>query len=170
MFARVVAAGVDEDIPAVVGRADPESVDTVSDYQLGQTHSQDGPKPPGHIVAARGHVHVRSGSMDPYIGDRLRLLEDAIDPFRCLVRGGGLENLSDLLAKVAHRHEVGFDPARGLAHFGSVEELLELNQVKRLCPIHHIEAVGEVLGQLEGKICVMRKIHLTPYLPVVICK
>jgi hypothetical protein len=159
----VIAAGVDEDIPAIVRRADPEPVDTVSDYQLGQTHSQDGPKPPGHIVAPRSHVHVWSGSMDPHIWNRLRLLEDAIDPLCRLVRGGGLENLSDLLAKMAHRHEVGFDPTRGVAHLGSVEELLELNQVKRFFPVHHIEAVGEVLGQLEWKICVMRKIHLTPY-------
>lgn len=115
-------------------------------------------------------MHVRSGSMDSNVGDRLGVLEDAIDPHRCLLGGGGFEHFSNLLTEVAERHQVGFNRPGGLLHLRSVEELLESGEVKGFLAVHHVEAVGQVLGQLEGKICVMREVHLTPYQHLLSCK
>jgi hypothetical protein len=163
VLAGVIAAGVDEDIPAIVRRTDPEPVDAVLDDQLGQTHSQDRPEPSGHIAASRGYVHVWPGAVNADVGNRLRLLEDAVYPQRRLIGGGGLEDLAHLLAKLTHRDQVGFDPAGGLAQLGSVEELRKQSEVKVLFSVHHIEAVDQVLGELERKIRVMGEIQLTPY-------
>jgi len=109
MFARVITTHIYENVPAIIGRAHTEAVDAMTHHQFGKSHTQHGSKPTGHVVAAGGHMHVRSGAVDPDIRDGLRLLKDAIDPLGSFRGAFGFEHLADPLPELAHRDEIGLD-------------------------------------------------------------
>ena len=94
----MIAAHVDENVAAIIGRAHAEAIDAMTYDQLGQPHPKDGSKPTGDIIAAGGNMHVRPGTMDAHIGNGLGVLKDPVDPVGGIGGRLGFEYVTDALA------------------------------------------------------------------------
>jgi len=159
----VVAAGVDEDVTAVVGRADAEPIGSVVTDQFRQTHADLGAQPAGWVGFSGCHVEVGTHAMNPNEGDRMGVPEDPVDVLGGDVERGRFEYLADPSSKGANGAQVGFAGARGLVDLCSLEHAGQGVDIQGLQIVDDIKAVDQIYGQLQRHVLVMREVHLTPY-------
>lgn len=159
----MVAAGIDEDVTAVVGRADAEPIGSIVTDQFRQTHADLGAQPAGRVGFSGCHVEVGTHAMNPNEGNRMCVLEDPVDVLGGDVERGRFEYLSDPGSKGAHGDQVGFDGARWLIDLCSLEHAGQGIDIEGLQIVDDIEAVDQVDRKLQRHVLVMRELHLTPY-------